>query len=221
MSALRPLRALDTHHKRHDGFSLIELAVVLFVLTLLTAGSLLPLSSRLQTSQQRLTRDQLSEIEQALLGHALIYGHLPCPSSSTAADGPTDGIAPAPPCDFSQPGELPWRSLGVNATDAWGQRWRYQVDAGFAEEQISATTSPRSNLQVFDHAGLRLTLVDSQAVAVVFSLGANRRADGLNVSHDPTRLHYQGGEASADFDDVLRWLGRPLLLARLAQSGRL
>ncbi|MDY0072145.1 MAG: prepilin-type N-terminal cleavage/methylation domain-containing protein [Thauera sp.] len=222
-NALKPASScrLPRRSDAERGFSLAELAVVLLVLTLLAAGSLLPLSSRLQASQQRLTRDQLDEIELALVGHALIYGQLPCPSPPSAAGGSADGIAPAPPCDFSQPGELPWRSLGVGATDAWGQRWRYQVDAGFAEAQIQATTLPRSNLQVFDHQGLRLTLVDSQAVALVFSLGANRHGDGRNASHNPAQLHYQSGEEQADFDDLLRWLGRPLLLARLAQGGRL
>lgn len=48
--------------------------------------------------------------------------------------------------------------------------------------------------------------------------GPNRRADGLNASYSST---YQAGESIPDYDDLLVWIGRPLLIARMAQAGRL
>ena len=45
--------------------------------------------------------------------------------------------------------------------------------------------------------------------------------DGLNAAVAPAAPTYQAGEATADFDDLLAWIGRPLLIARLAQAGRL
>jgi hypothetical protein len=76
-------------------------------------------------------------------------------------------------------------------------------------------------LQIRDHDGRRITTTDSQAVAIVLSTGANLRTDGDNTSHTGATPSYQAGEPGADFDDLLAWIGRPLLVARLAQAGRL
>lgn len=55
----------------------------------------------------------------------------------------------------------------------------------------------------------------------MYSTGPNRQADGLNASYSAGAPSYQAGESTADFDDLLVWLGRPLLIARVAQAGRL
>ncbi len=129
-------------------------------------------------------------------------------------------------------GVLPWRSLAMPATDAWGRErrsaadewaghWRYRVDPAFSVAPIGAATAPSARLQIRDHDGRRITTTDSQAVAIVWSSGANLRADGDNSSHASATPSYQAGEPGADFDDLLAWIGRPLLIARLAQAGRL
>lgn len=58
-------------------------------------------------------------------------------------------------------------------------------------------------------------------MAIVYSTGPNRQPDGLNASYSAAAPSYQAGESTADFDDLLAWLGRPLLIARVAQAGRL
>ena len=84
---------------------------------------------------------------------------------------------------------------------------------------ITALTVPTSNLQIYDHDGRAITVAsDSRAVAVIYSTGANLRADGRNASYSATHPAYQAGEPTSDYDDLLRWIGQPLLIARLAQG---
>ena len=105
--------------------------------------------------------------------------------------------------------------------DGWAGHWRYRVDPAFTTAPIGAATAPVANLQIRSHDGSRTTTTDSQAVAIVYSTGPNRQADGLNASYSAGAPSYQAGESTAGFDDLLGWLGRPLLIARVAQAGRL
>ena len=67
-----------THPPR--GFSLVELAIVLSILGLLSIGALSAL--RIQTERARLaeTRELLADAREALLNFAAVSGHLPCPA---------------------------------------------------------------------------------------------------------------------------------------------
>ena len=49
--------------------------------------------------------------------------------------------------------------------------------------------------------------------------GANLTADGLNG--DGTADVYQGGDGTSTFDDMVIWIGRPLLLNRMVTAGKL
>lgn len=218
---------------RAAGFTLAELAVVLVILGLLTGSMLVPLGARMEARDRQHTLDALHDIERALTGFAIIHGRLPCPSTEADPASPHYGLEDAAPCSMSGEGRLPWRSLGLTAHDAWGHprrdasddwsgHWRYRVDAAFVAAPVGAHTAPISNLQVRGNDGGAITtLSDSQAVAVVFSTGQNRRADGHNADYSASTPMYEAGEASADFDDLLIWIGRPLLIAHLAHAGRL
>ena len=123
------------------GFTLAEIAIVTMILGLLVVGVLGSLSN--QVTQGRITRTerQLEEIREALLGFAARTGYLPCPDT----DG--DGIEDAPNRAVATPlacasveGFLPWVTLGVSQTDAWGIRFRYRIKDEFA--RASAANSP-------------------------------------------------------------------------------
>ena len=214
------------------GFTLVELAMVLVILALLGGSLLVPVASRLEARDRNATLERLRDIQHALTGFAIIHGRLPCPSTETDPANPAYGLEDGPPCNLAREGVLPWRSLAMPATDAWGRdrhtaaddwagHWRYRVDPAFSVAPIGAATAPSARLQIRDHDGRRITTTDSQAVAIMWSTGANLRADGDNSSHASATPSYQAGEPGADFDDLLAWIGRPLLIARLAQAGRL
>ena len=214
------------------GFILVELAMVLVILALLGGGLLVPLASRIEARDRHAAHERLRDIQQALTGFAIIHGRLPCPSTTADPADPRYGVEDAAPCNFAVEGRLPWRSLALPATDPWGSarltpgdgwagHWRYRVDPAFTIAPVGAATAPSGDLQIRGHDGSRITTTDSQAVAIVYSTGPDREANGLNARYSATAPSYQAGEATADFDDLLVWLGRPLLIARIAQAGRL
>lgn len=113
------------------GFTLVEMAVVLFIIGLLIAGVLGPLETQLEVRDRRQTIDLLAQLTDALYGYALTNGRLPCPD--TNGDGAPDPIfVPGDPgtaiCDAAE-AFLPWAELGVAPGDAWNNRFRYRVSA--------------------------------------------------------------------------------------------
>lgn len=105
------------------GFTLIELAIVMFIVALLLGGMLLPLSAQQDVRSQGDTQKQLAEAREALLGFAIANGRLPCPASPTSngAESPVNGGD----CTHPHNGFLPAVTLGLSPTDANG----YAVDA--------------------------------------------------------------------------------------------
>lgn len=215
------------------GFTLAEVAIVLVILTLLTGTLLAPIGARMEERSRRETATRLLDIEQALIGFAILHGRLPCPTTEPDPASPGYGLEQNPPCNHAIEGYLPWRTLGTHPVDAWGSvrdsasapwtgHWRYRPDTGFTNAIITPATTTQSNIQLRDHAGNALTTVSSSRAAVVFySTGANRTADGLNASHSASSPAYQAGELASGFDDQVHWIGHPFLVARLAQAGRL
>ncbi len=153
------------------GFTLVELAMVLFIVGLLLGGMLVPLSTRLEQQNRETTNTSLNEIKEVLLGYAVINGKLPCPdcpTSGTSAgctatsadpakinDGIEDGvdisgnpvsIGSYVSCATTQ-GNLPWVTLGTTEFDAWSNHFRYHVTDDFADnvEGAPVNVTPCSN----------------------------------------------------------------------------
>lgn len=142
----------------NDGFTLIELAMVLFIVALILGGVLTPLSTRLEQANRKQAQEVLKEIKESLIGYALVNGHLPCPDCPLAAnanciaavsdDGVEDGmtlggaVASRVSSDFNtctiQVGHVPWVTLGVPEFDPWGRHYVYSVTqtvaGGFADD---------------------------------------------------------------------------------------
>lgn len=205
------------------GFSLVELAVVLAMVALLTGGLLWPLAAQREQQQLNQTRHTLEDIRNALLGHAVLYGYLPCPGTVSDPANSSYGIAPAS-CNSAPAaeGRLPWKTLGVAETDSWGNYWCYRVDRNFAGSAITLNTNFSVDaLSVRDSAANSLTTTTERPVALVYSAGRNMQADGHNASFESSNGIYQSDDASPGFDDQLIWLSRPQLYERLLAAERL
>ena len=132
------------------GFTLVALAVVLLVVSLIFGGVSLSLSRTRDIHHFRKTQAQLTEIKGALLGFAAATGRLPCPASATsngqeslclAESGTCDAVASPPTeatshgrCSNPYDGFLPGMTLGLPgldtngfALDSWGSRFRYAI----------------------------------------------------------------------------------------------
>ena len=124
------------------GFTLIEIAVVLLIVTIVLGYSVAMLPVQQELKQYRRVNAEMDSIIEHLIAYAQVNGRLPCPDS----DFPTDGLENAtggPPVDSCAVyyGYLPARTLGIEGKynddqaliDPWGNEYRYAVsdaDAG-------------------------------------------------------------------------------------------
>lgn len=220
------------------GFTLIELAIVLVIITILIGGLAIPLSTQIQARRIAETRQALDDAREALIGYAMSHQssgrpYLPCP------DGGGDGIEDRDAggnCS-SVEGFFPWVSLGTAAQDAWGNRLRYRVTAAFAADSGFAPTDV-GDVEVCSTAACPAVDVAANVPAVLLSHGPNGRgarnvsgadlaapgsADELEntdtdtrfVSRNPTAPESGAGE----FDDVVNWISDSLLRSRVCPAG--
>jgi prepilin-type N-terminal cleavage/methylation domain-containing protein len=71
------------------GFTLIELAIVLFIVSLLLGGMLLPFSAQMELRGRQETDRMLINARDALIGFAAVNGRMPCPAQASLATGET------------------------------------------------------------------------------------------------------------------------------------
>ena len=172
---------------RNAGFTLVELAISIFIIALLLGSILVPLATQVEQRQVGETQKTLDEIREALMGFAVSNGYLPCPDrtaggTGTPNDTPNDGIEDVTAGGACQPlsgtiatGNLPWATLGLGNQDAWGNRFRYTVLATFAQRGLLTPFSiatAATTLRVCSSQACT-TIITSAAVAVVVSHGNN------------------------------------------------
>lgn len=115
--------------KQH-GFTLVELAMVLVIIALLSGGLMMSLMAQQENIATAETQRRLNEARDALLGFAAANGRLPCPAApgTTGVELPVGGGN----CNNPWDGFLPGITLGLNPTnengyalDGWGNPIRY------------------------------------------------------------------------------------------------
>jgi prepilin-type N-terminal cleavage/methylation domain-containing protein len=123
--------------KHEQGFTLVELAIVILIMGLVLGGLAMPLSVQRENARLREGRDQLSDIEESIMGFALANGYLPCPATPGSA-----GIASfAGGSCTVQHGFVPASTLGLAGSrnvdnlllDPWASPIRYSVSAADAD----------------------------------------------------------------------------------------
>ncbi len=196
------------------GFSLIEVVVVLFVISLLMTNILSLISAQKEWEKIQDTKTTLIEIEDALLGFAAIHGHLPYPASN-----PETGIQ-----DKKLNGKeayLAWADLGVNSYDQWGNYFRYRVETEYSKmpldfKKIFGIIGGGSGLRVRDKQGNYLTVKsgDSRVAAIIFSVGSNGIADDDNSNLLKKTYVYDQYQKNY-FDDILIYISRNILIEYL------
>jgi prepilin-type N-terminal cleavage/methylation domain-containing protein len=233
------------------GFTLVEMAIVLAILTLVLSSGLAVLT--VQQDQQRIadTNALLNAANEALIGFALSYGRLPCPASaaSNGVESPTGGA-----CTNALNGFLPGVTLGLAGvdsngylTDAWKlsqNRIRYAVttanaNAATTTDGIKGITMSGFSPDLYLCASATgitattcgtATTLSNNAVAVIYSLGKNAATGGTssdeaaNMNNDSVFVSHAlatTNETGGEFDDQLVWLSRYTLFNRMIQAGKL
>jgi prepilin-type N-terminal cleavage/methylation domain-containing protein len=204
---------------RPTGFSLVEVAVVLVIISILVTAIAIPLSTQIEVQRVQETRRQLELAKEAVYGFAIANGRLPCPATvvgTTATEAEAAGVC------TNQIGFLPAVTLGLSGTstggyltDAWDdgtalRRIRYAVsDANTSaltktdgiKTQTMSTVSGATHLTVCDtglvvppsavNCGTTTTLGD-KAPFIIYSLGK----DASSTANDS--LNNQNAVANVD-----------------------
>lgn len=219
-----------------EGFSLVEMAVVLAIVSLLLAGLLPTIASQMEQQKRTETRKQLEEIRNALVGYATSQTppKLPCPAVPTKATG-SNG-AGVSDCSITT-GVLPWVTLGTNETDAWNRRFTYSVASTFATAASGITLTSVGNLSVLNiYTGScpSTGCVGSNIPAVIVSHGTDGsgaytsqgtkitdstdpdEADNSNVGNNFVSHYF-----TPTYDDLVVWISPNVLFNRLVAAGKL
>lgn len=195
-------------------------------------------------SRQRRSALQVAEAKEALLGYAMTHGRLPRPAIS-AEDGRE---MPAPCSQDSCSGILPWVTLGVHGSDAWGKLLRYSVSPDFTRRILTGGAVADRRILGRDSAGEIYFIVGSErcdrnsrcAPAVVFSSGKNNLgisaigmplANGALNNRDEQqndsdvrdffarRRELRTQVPGGEFDDIVAWVPLQTLFRRIEASG--
>ena len=234
----------------YSGFTLVELAIVLIIVALLTGGLLLGISAQRNVAENADAQRQLENIREALLGFAMTNGRLPCPANPliATADGAGSEEWACIPSDCStsdrvcarEHGSIPWSPLGLSETDPWGNRFTYFVGREFAnpltQEEKTKGTRTRFSLDLEGRANIEDGsghIIASNIPAVIVSHG-NRTAGayqssgnqlggatGDELENANSTLTFISHIQSENFDDFLIWIPPTILKSRMVAAGRL
>ncbi|OFZ66656.1 MAG: hypothetical protein A2V79_05780 [Betaproteobacteria bacterium RBG_16_56_24] len=236
---------------QQNGFTLVEMAVVLMIVGLLLGGLLPTLSSQVEQQRTNETRKQLDEIQQALIGFAIVYGRLPCPAPPVAVSG-VESPAGGGICTNPDDGFVPAATLGLSGVDSsgfvvdsWGNRIRYAVTAwtsagidvfttaggmstvGISNLSPNLLVCSSSTASGFNGSscGTNNALTSSPGVPVViFSTGKNgaQGSAGLDEQANTNSDRvFVSHTPTPDFDDLVIWLSPNILYNRMVTAGKL
>jgi prepilin-type N-terminal cleavage/methylation domain-containing protein len=125
----------DMHTKQHSGFTLIELAVVVFIIGILASVGLATLKSQMESTSISATKKKQETMKNSLISYLAKYNRLPCPAiDNTGLESRVLTNAPANCIDNTGKsaylGILPYATLGLPksaALDGWENFFSYAV----------------------------------------------------------------------------------------------
>ena len=230
---------------RPRGFTLVEVAVALVIISLLMVGAMMTLSAQMEQRNFEETHRRLQAAREALLAFALTNGRLPCPAApnATGDESPAGGA-----CNNWYNGFLPARTIGFQPTDAQGygidayaNRIRYSVASGvtavggtctygnhFTDAgnlRLNGVSCRPSDIDVCTTAACAARVASQNTVGfVVFSTGkngalpANPGDEAENLDNDARFVLRTPGP---DFDDIVLIVPAGIVHSRLLAAGLL
>lgn len=230
---------------REDGFTLVELAIVLIVISLLLVGLLGPLTAQQEQKANMDTKRQMDEIREALFGYLVSNGRLPCPADPTLANTIANAGVARVACNAvaTAEGALPWRTLGLRETDGWNHRYTYRVSLNFGSDAVATpinTNTTNGDIDIRASAVAAASIVSSQQVAAIV-ISHGRHADGawqtngakLADSTDADEAENSNANQrfvdhantavnpNSAYDDLVVWVPKNLVFNKLIAVGRL
>ena len=220
------------------------MAIVLMIVGLLLGGLLVPLSAQMEQRNISETRKSLDDIQQALIGYAIVNGNFPCPAKS-ASDGSENRKIVTGACNQRQ-GFIPWSALGVAKLDAWGRIIRYSATLAYTNSASKFKLGDARDITIRtrDATDTLINLSNSNDIPVVIlSHGKNGYGATLDngtplVNASTTNIDEQTNfntpgtsfvsrdqsartTGSGEFDDLVVWISPNILFNRMVAAGKL
>jgi len=229
---------------RNKGFTLVELAIVLVIIALLTSGLLMGITAQRASAENADAQRQLDNIREALLGFAMANGRLPCPAQANLPNTDANaGVERMPPCNTTlQYGVLPWKTLGIPEADPWGNRFTYFASSQFTPLPASGTLAsftlstgipPNSTADLANIEDGSGNKIASFVPAVIVSHGSRGAgawqpdgtqiggAAGDELENANSTLIFVSRLPGSNFDDLVTWIVPSILKSKMVAVGRL
>ncbi len=191
-----------------QGFTLIEIAVVMVIIGLLTGGGVSLMRSLTERKARNETVSYLKDVRIALISYAEKTGRLPWADSDS--DGSENsGIAG---------GLLPYLTLQIPPMDAYSRHLRYAVNTNLGNNRASTCSALRAGLsgipQVVDADGVSAPLsialmlisagpMDADGDGNVFDRATTGTHQGDNTDGTPNYLRHP---PTTGFDDLALYI---------------
>ncbi|MCP4717254.1 MAG: hypothetical protein GY868_19195 [Deltaproteobacteria bacterium] len=203
------------------GFTLLEVAVLIFVAGLLASITVTLLPALIESKKADQTRTALEQVDYSLQGYIAALDRFPCPD--TDGDGLENRINGGTPADYSDDscasyaGRLPGRTLGL-ATDSDGNRnpLRIGVHADLIKTVSTSELCARINrLQTAVTSTAKLHIIAPDGTvsnqALVIASGGLKDLDSTNGLFDNNNgaspapaFDSPDKTATSSYDDVVR-----------------
>lgn len=213
--------------KNNIGFSLVEMAIVLVIASLIIGASLSIGTAQIASSRILTTKDKEKAIETALISFVARNNRLPCPAEPTlSSTSPNYGVEAATPGTCSSVpssgtiavGVIPWVTIGVTedgATDGYYNHFTYAVSTPATNLNSNTIAGLEGSIGV--HSGTPVSTANKindctptgwtynpcSAVVVILSNGANGYGaytrDGSRIASSPGADEVENSNDDAEF----------------------
>jgi type II secretory pathway pseudopilin PulG len=175
------------------GFTIVEIAVALFLVTLLFGTIFMPLHARLDNRKIEQTEDLLANAREALLGYAAARGYLPCPATEASGGQEAPGSDHGTGVCATYYGFFPAAALGLATSDqhgylvdAWAtrdSRIRYAV----ADQAIGPASNTNALTRVNGMRAAGISNLSDPALSLFYVCGGGKGVSpGRNCGSTPT-----------------------------------
>lgn len=205
--------------RKPNGFTLLELAIVLVIIGLVGGGGLLVVNSMVSHHKRSQALQQLEDARRALLTYASYYKSLPY------ADSGDDGVADAGATE----GWLPYKTLLIKPYDAWGRKIKYEINGALSCSTLkgiingsadlsawrpkvwdadgAAASNPFATMVILVSAGAADADHSGNVFDAIYDGSVTPAVGGSNVSGSP----YLRQKPTSEFDDLVLYVGAPTL----------
>jgi len=210
-------RATPLHNQQ--GFTLLEIAVVMIIIGILTGGGVSLMKILTERKARTATVEYLKEARQTLISFAVNHGRLPW------ADSDGDGIED----NGADSGNLPFQTLGMAPADAYKRVLRYGINPNLTIDRYAGCNALRTGLaappamvdadgtgSAFAVAAVLVSAgpMDADSNGSVFDTLSTGPHQGNNASGVPNYLRHP---PVAAFDDLTTYVSANALSAELCE----